>query len=148
MTKQDPPAYRVFNEIGIIDQLASHAFMQVLPGRMTIAQFSVLNHFMRLGHDFRTPAQLANAFQVSRPTMSSTLAKLERAGLVSIAPDPDDRRSKHVSITTKGRAMRDDCLARLADPLAEVEAQVPPEIFTRLLPLLTQLREILDHMRD
>lgn len=148
MTSKDPLAYRVFNEIGIIDQLASHAFSEVLPGRMTIAQFSVLNHFVRLGHDFRTPAQLASAFQVSRPTMTSTLSRLEREALVNITPDPDDGRGKRVAITAKGRAMRQDCIERLGAPLAEAEANVPPEVFTELLPLLTQLREILDRMRD
>lgn len=147
-SEEDPLAYSVFNEIGIIDQLATHAFTQVLPGRMTVAQFGVLNHFVRLGHDFRTPAQLASAFQVSRPTMSSTLSRLERDGFVAIAPDPEDGRGKHVSITARGRAMRADCIARLGEPLASVEHEVPPEIFSQLLPLLTQLREILDQMRD
>ncbi|MBT8389027.1 MAG: MarR family transcriptional regulator [Altererythrobacter sp.] len=148
MTSPDPLAFKVLNEIGIIDQLASHAFTQVLPRNMTIAQFSVLNHFVRLEHDFRTPAQLASAFQVSRPTMSNTLARLERAGLVQITPDPDDGRGKRVSITETGRAMRDDCIARLGDPLARMQAHVPSELIEKLDPLLTQLREILDQMRD
>ena len=148
MSLTDPIEFRVLNEIGIIDQLASHTFTQVLPRAMTQAQFNLLNHFVRLGHEFCTPAQLANAFQVSRPTMSNTLARLERAGLVSIAADPDDGRGKRVSITAKGRAMRDECIERLAEPLAEMQAKVPRELLTELLPRLTQLREILDHMRD
>ena len=148
MTSPDPLAFKVLNEIGIIDQLASHALTQVLPRNMTIAQFGVLNHFVRLGHDWQTPAQLANAFQVSRPTMSNTLARLDRAGLVDIGPDPDDGRSKRVSITAKGRAMRDDCISNLSEPLAAMQAKVPSELIEKLDPLLTQLREILDHMRD
>ena len=148
MTSPDPLAFEVLNEIGIIDQLASHALTQVLPRNMTIAQFGVLNHFVRLGHDWQTPAQLANAFQVSRPTMSNTLARLDRAGLVDIGPDPDDGRSKRVSITGKGRAMRDECIANLSEPLAAMQAKVPSELIEKLDPLLTQLREILDHMRD
>jgi len=148
MSSPDPLAFKVLNEIGIIDQLASHAFTQVLPRSMTIAQFSVLNHFVRLNHDWRTPAQLASAFQVSRPTMSNTLARLERAGLVDISPDPEDGRGKRVSVTARGRAMRDDCIARLAKPLAEMHAHVPSELIEKLDPLLTQLRQILDQMRD
>lgn len=148
MNSTDPLSYRVFNEIGIIDQLTSHAFSQVLPGRMTIAQFGVLNHFVRLGHDFRTPAQLASAFQVSRPTMTSTLSRLEREGLVAIVSDPDDGRGKRVSITAQGRRIRDECVARLGEPLAEVEARIPSQLFEQLLPLLTRLRQILDQMRD
>lgn len=148
MSTNDPLAYRVFNEIGIIDQLASHAFMQVLPPRMTVAQFGILNHCVRLGHEFRTPAQLASAFQVARPTMSNTLARLERAALVAIVPDPEDGRGKRVSITPAGRAMREECIARLADPLAEMQERIPPDLLEQALPLLTRLREILDEMRD
>jgi len=148
MTTSDPLAFKVLNEIGIIDQLASHAFTQVLPRNMTIAQFSVLNHFVRLKHRWRTPAQLASAFQVSRPTMSNTLARLERARLVQIEPDPDDGRGKRVSITDRGREMREDCIARLGVPLAKMQSQVPSELIEKLDPLLTELREILDQMRD
>ena len=148
MNPSTPLPFEVLNEVGIIDQLATTAFTQVLPRPMTVAQFGVLNHFVRLGHEYRTPAQLASAFQVSRPTMSNTLARLERGGLVDIAPDPDDGRGKRVSITAKGRAMRDDCIARLAGPLAELEAQVPRELFEQLQPLLARLRKIMDAMRD
>ena len=148
MTSPDPLAFKVLNEIGIIDQLASHAFTQVLPRSMTVAQFSVLNHFVRLEHDWRTPAQLASAFQVARPTMSNTLARLERAGLVEVSPDPDDGRGKRISITDKGRKMREDCIERLGEPLARMQDQVPSELIAKLDPLLTQLREILDQMRD
>jgi DNA-binding MarR family transcriptional regulator len=148
MSSTDPLAFKILNEIGIIDQLASHAFTQVLPRNMTIAQFSVLNHFVRLELANSSPARLASAFQVTRATMSNTLARLERAGLVTISPDPDDGRGKLVAITAAGRAMREDCIARLAGPLAEMEASVPKELLAQLNPLLTQLRQILDQMRD
>ena len=148
MSSPDPLAFKILNEIGIIDQLASHAFTQVLPGGMTIAQFGVLNHFVRLGHEYCTPAQLADAFQVTRPTMSNTLSRLERARLVLVVPDPDDGRGKRVSITDNGRAMREDCIARLAEPLARMQAQVPSELIEKLDPLLTEVRQILDQMRD
>lgn len=148
MTPDDPLAFRVFTEIGIIDQLVGHAFSQVLPGRITRAQFTVLNHFVRLGHEWQTPAQLASALQVSRPTITSTLSRLERVGLVEIDPDPDDGRGKRVSLTPEGRAMREQCIARVAATLADVERNVRADMLEQLLPLLSQLRQILDRMRD
>ena len=80
--------------------------------------------------------------------MSNTLARLERAGLVEVSPDPDDGRGKRISITDKGRKMREDCIERLGEPLARMQDQVPSELIAKLDPLLTQLREILDQMRD
>ena len=86
---------------------------------MTIAQFTVLNHFERLGLTEKSPADLASAFQITRPTMTSTLARMEKSGLVKIKPDPGDGRAKLVSVTAKGRKMRGRCLKQLAGPMAE-----------------------------
>jgi len=148
MSTDDPLSFQVFNEIGIINQLTTAAFAAVLPKGMTIAQFTVLNHFVRLGHDQRSPANLANAFQITRPTMTSTLARMEKAGLVAIRSDPDDGRGKLVSVTDAGRQMREECLRRLAGPIREAEAVLSPKVMAKLLPLLRDVREKLDKLRD
>ena len=148
MTTKDPLAFQVFNEIGIISQLTSAAFAAVLPKGMTIAQFTVLNHFVRLGHEHQSPAKLASAFQITRPTMTSTLARMEKAGLIAIRPDPEDGRAKLVSLTAAGEQMRELCLQRLAGPLADADAVLPHETLAQLLPLLQDVRAKLDRLRD
>jgi len=145
---KDPLAFQVLNEIGIINQLTSAAFAAVLPKGVTIAQFTVLNHFVRLDHEERSPAQLASAFQITRPTMTSTLARMEKAGLVAIKPDPQDGRGKLVSVTAAGRRMREICLKQLAGPLAEADAVLSAETLAKLLPLLQDVRAKLDKLRD
>lgn len=144
----DPLAFEVFNEIGIINQLTSAAFSGVLPKGMTIAQFTVLNHFERLGHTERSPADLANAFQITRPTMTSTLARMEKSGLVKIKPDPEDGRGKLVSVTAMGKEMRTQCLQLLAGPMAEAQSVLSQETLAKLRPLLKEVREKLDKLRD
>jgi DNA-binding MarR family transcriptional regulator len=148
VSNNDPLAFQVFNEIGIINQLTQASFAAVLPKGMTIAQFTVLNHFIRLGHDQQSPAQLASAFQITRPTMTSTLARMEKAGLVAIKPDPSDGRGKLVSVTAAGRGMRELCLQRLGAPLADADAVLSPEVLEALLPLLRDVRAKLDQLRD
>jgi len=69
--------YAFFNEIGIINQLFSTAFRRALPDGMTSAQFTVLNHFARLGGE-RTPAQLAASFQVTKGAITNTLQNWRR----------------------------------------------------------------------
>jgi DNA-binding MarR family transcriptional regulator len=144
----DPLAFQLFNEIAIIEHLSRNAFAAVLPPGMTPAQFTVLNHFVRLGHASRAPAQLARAMQVTRATMTSTLARMVKAGLVTMDDDPADGRGKLVALTAEGRAMRERCLAATAallplvgDALTEAEQQT-------VLPLLAKLRERLDTLRD
>lgn len=140
----DPIAFEVFNEIGIIEQLARNRVERVLP--ITLAQFSILNNFVRLGGE-RSPAGLADAFQVTRQTMTSTLGRLEAAGLVAIRPDPDDGRAKIVSITDAGRAIRQRCLDAQAPLLAELQALLPEAELAALLPGLRRLRVLLDSNR-
>ena len=74
-----PVIFHVFNEIGIIEQLARNVFEQVLPDGLKVSQFSILNHFVRLGDD-KNPVDLARAFQVTKGAMTNTLQRLEGRG--------------------------------------------------------------------
>jgi DNA-binding MarR family transcriptional regulator len=143
----DPPLFRLFNEIGIIAQLSANRFERVMPAGMTLAQFTVLNHLERQSRP-RTPGELARAFQVAKGTMSSTLHRLEAKGLVRTEPDPDDARSKAVHLTEAGRAMRDACLAALRPSFADLLPQLDVPALTAMIPTLTLLRQTLDTAPD
>jgi DNA-binding MarR family transcriptional regulator len=138
--------FQLFNEIGIIAQLSANRFERVLPRGMTLAQFSLLNHCVRLG-DGWTPARLAAAFQVTRGTMTSTLQKLEAKGFIRVDPDADDARSKRVFLTPAGKQARDASLKALAPELAQLPEGFPPELTVEILPALERLRIWLDTHR-
>lgn len=137
-----PAAFRLFTEIGIIHQLATRQFEAILPPGMTLAQFGVLDHLLRLDGDW-SPARLANAFQVPRPTMTNTLQRLAGAGLVVFEDDPRDGRGKLVRATPAGTAVRNAAVAAVAPVLADV----PEALVTALLPPLASLRAQLDAAR-
>lgn len=138
--------FRYFNEIGIINQLASTRFEQRLPDGLTLPQFSVLNRFVRLGGT-ATPAQLASAFQVTRGAMTNTLARLESRGSIRIEPDPADGRRKLVTLTAAGRRLRNRAIAAIAPDLARVAAALEPQLLEAQLPALVAVREWLDEHR-
>lgn len=140
-------AFQVFNEIGIIEQLARNQFERVLPDGLSLAGFSVLNHFVRLNKEADAPARLARAFQVTKGAMTNTLQRLEALGLVTVAPDPADGRGKVVRITAAGRAAREDCIARLAPMLETLLCEIDATEFAALLPGLARLRAALDARR-
>lgn len=140
--------FTFFNEIGILEQLSGAMFDSVLPKGMTRAQFGILNHFVRLEPGSKSPAALASAFQVTRPTMTSTLARLEAAGLIRIDPDPKDGRGKLVSITSPGRAKRDECIAALAPLIQEMGLIINDSDIEKLLPALQRIRIALDDARN
>jgi DNA-binding MarR family transcriptional regulator len=143
----DPALFVFFNEIGIIEQLARNRFERVLPDGMTLAQFGVLNNFVRLGGE-RSPAGLARAFQVTKGAMTNTLQRLEAKGHVTLRPDPKDGRAKIVAITDAGRAARKAALAALTPGLAELAGAFPHARFDAAVPFLRELRMFLYQARD
>jgi DNA-binding MarR family transcriptional regulator len=146
MTQTDDPVFSVLNEINICAQLSANAFERVMPESMTLAQFVVLNHFVRLG-GARRPGDLARAFQVNKSTMASTLARLESKGLVRRRADDADARAARIEITPAGAKMRARCVAALGPLIDALRARLGREFFDAMLPGLRQLRADLDANR-
>lgn len=145
-TPDDPPEFRLFNEIGIIEQLARTRFERVMPHDLTLAQFGVLNHFARLGGD-RSLVRLAGAFQVTKAAMTNIVGKLAAKRLVQVVPDPEDGRGKRVSITAKGLAARNAAIAALGPAFRDLAGALPRGEVEAILPVLTRLRIWLDTHR-
>ncbi len=135
----DPLAASLFSEVFMADQLARSRLSRVLPRGMELSHFSVLNHLAGMGEE-RTPAQLADAFHVTRGAMTNTLSKLEWAGYVHIRPDWDDARRKLVAISPAGRAARDAAVAAISPVLADVVQAIGVERVRAILPVLRELR--------
>lgn len=142
-----PDYFRLFNEIGIIEQLSRNLLEARLPPGFVLAQFTVLNHLERVGNG-RTPLAIAQAFQVPKTSMSHSLAVLEREGLIELRKNPKDGRSKLVYITEAGRTFRQQTIASVAPDIARIAEAFPPDKVARLLPDLELLRKFLDADRD
>lgn len=149
--KPSPPdvqlLFRLFNEIGIIAQLSGNAFEKVMPGSLTLPQFSVLNHLTRLGGN-RTPLQLAGSMQVTKGAMTNTLGHLEKAGYIRVIPDTKDGRSKRVDITVDGREAHKAAVSALEPELRILAETISPERVAETLPFLEAIRKLLDERRN
>lgn len=142
-----PDYFSVFNEIGIIAQLARAAFEERLPDGMVLPHFSVLNHLIRV-QDGQTPMAMARAFQVPKTSLTHTLAGLEKRGLIDMRPNPEDARSKCVWITEAGRKFRNDAIADISQAFGPIKAQFSQDRAKAILPELIALRKIMDAARD
>lgn len=149
MSDSDPATviFTLFNEIGIINQLSTARFARALAPDLNPSEFGVLNHFARLG-DGKSPSYLAKAFQVTKPSMTAILGKLERKGYVEIIGSADDRRRKIVTITTAGRHARNRGVKAMAPLAAILEANQDVTKLAKILPTLQALREFLDAERN
>lgn len=139
--------FTFFNEVGILTQLSRALVEARLPAGFNLPQFTVLNHLERV-RDGQTPLALARAFQVPKTSMAHSLAVLERHGLVEMRPNDRDGRSKCVFITGAGRGFRQRAIKTLEPDMAAIAAEYPVDRLARALPILTELREVMDRMRD
>ncbi|MEM9333005.1 MAG: MarR family transcriptional regulator [Pseudomonadota bacterium] len=144
---KDGEAYfRFFNEVGIINQLASNRAERAMPHGLTMSQFSVLNHFMR-GLPPKSPLELASAFQVTKGAMTNTLKQLQNKGFVEIVPHEKDGRSKIVSISETGRNAHKDAQSELMVFFSDFSAQFSTEELAKVIPDLEKIRIWLDENR-
>jgi DNA-binding MarR family transcriptional regulator len=138
-TDKDTLAISLFSEILAADQMVRNRLSRVLPKGMEISHFSVLNH-LAWHEGERSPAQLAETFNVTRGAMTNTLSRLEWAGYVHIRPDWDDARRKMVAISPAGKRAREQALSLIAPLVSDVITQLGEERVRSTLPILRQLR--------
>lgn len=93
-----------------------------------------------------TPAELADMAGVTRATMTGLIDTLERDGLVTRKPDPDDRRMMSVTLTSHGQARLQAILpghfqrmTALMGMLDEPERKMLVRLLTKILAQASEL---------
>lgn len=135
----DPPSFKLFSEIVMLKEVASKYLESVMPAGLNRSLFSVLHALARFGVP-RTPSELAAIFEVTRGTMTNTLRRLEERGLIAIEPDSKDRRVKWVSLTERGKQVRDQTINDLSPHLMLLEAEFGSDYFVDLAAKIQQVR--------
>jgi DNA-binding MarR family transcriptional regulator len=110
-------------------------------GGLTASELSVLARLEEAGPT--GPGALAEAEQVSPPVVCTTLASLQRQGLVNREADPSDGRRAVISLTTTGRstltARRSVVSSRVATVLVERFTAAERRQLLGVVPLLQRL---------
>jgi DNA-binding MarR family transcriptional regulator len=143
----DPRIFALLTEIGIIAQLSRSMMEARLADGVSMPQFALLNHLVRVG-DGWTPQRLARAFQVPKTSMTNTLSGLADRGLVEVRPNPEDGRSKLVFLTEAGRLFREQAMIAVLPDLQSIEARLSADKAEALLPGLVHLRQLMDQARN
>ncbi|MCI5044359.1 MAG: MarR family transcriptional regulator [Aquisalinus sp.] len=131
----------------MIAHMASVEFERLLPDGMTEAQFGVLNRLLRLD-TVETISELADAFQVTQPTMSSTVKRLEEKGYIRFLADATDRRTKQVAVTAAGTDCRNEVVKMLEPHYAGLANDASRLSVANILPELQIIRGYLEKRKD
>jgi DNA-binding MarR family transcriptional regulator len=75
---------------------------------------------------------LARNLGVSRQAMSQMLAEMEERGLITVAPDPNDKRARVVSFSAQSAGVRDDAIMILKVLEATLATRIGAQRFNAL----------------
>ncbi|MDM0088034.1 MULTISPECIES: MarR family transcriptional regulator [unclassified Variovorax] len=91
-------------------------------------------------------AELARIAQVEQPSMAQLLARMERDGLVERVPDPDDKRSRLISLTPLATRRLPKAKAVMDAHAQQVLEGFSAEDMAQLMALLTRLNANVERM--
>lgn len=135
-----------FKEIFTLEQLARNRMERALPNEMKVSHFTALSYLVKKDTP-SSPAELASAFQVSRPTMTNTLQKLEAKNYICVSADLADGRGKLIMITQEGKNIFHIAVQSLAKMFGDVSNAMGEEAFKEALIPLTSIRAFMDTSR-
>ena len=99
--------------------------------------------------DGRTQLDLSHATHLKAPTISVSLSKLEREGLVRRCPDEYDLRATRVFLTEKGRMLDNEIKHRIKTEEAYVTSALTDDERETLVRILTKIKKsILSETRN
>lgn len=102
--------------------LARHFDEVFRPLELTSGQFSMLNGLNR--PEPPSIGDVASLLAMDRTTLTAALKPLQRRGLVKVAVDKEDKRSRRIMLTAAGRALLARAFPLWKEAHAEIEQQL------------------------
>jgi DNA-binding MarR family transcriptional regulator len=78
------------------------------------------------------PVDLARNLGISRQAVQQVLADMEKQGLITLVPDPDDARAKIVRFSPRGKGIVDAALRAITSIERELEKRLGKQLFVQL----------------
>ena len=140
--RASPRTFVIEDSLGYLINRAARAFANRLGSELRqfdvgTGQWAVLMHLW--ANDGMTQAQLARRVAIEQPTMVRTIDRMERDGLVTRTPDPNDRRASRITLTERGWALRDQLVPLAAGVNRSATAALTDDEVAALRRLLSKL---------
>ena len=93
-------------------------------------------------------AELARIAQVEQPSMAQLLNRMERDGLVERLPDPQDKRSRLISLTAAASERLPRAKRQMETLTSQALAGFTPEELTQFGAFLARMNDNIERMSD
>ena len=113
---------------------------------LTGTQSFILRHLSACGQEAVYPKDIEKRFNLTHPTVSGILQRMEAKGFITITPDPDDRRCKMLHTTEKAdRCQKEVCsyIGQLETVMMDGMTETEKDTFLRCLDrVISNLEQI------
>lgn len=118
----------------MLERLHREGFTDIDPSYLIVVQYP--------GPQGERPSDLAARLRISKQALNHLLRQLEHLGYLERRPDPDDRRSKRIALTSRGTRAATTIREAVADLETTWAEQLGPRRFDQLRTLLRDLGEL------
>lgn len=132
---------------GYVINLLARRFARALQRRIepegcTIGQFPFL--LLLWEEDRLSPSEIGRRIDIEQATVTNTLKRMERDGLIERHNDPEDRRKSVVSITAKGRSLRKKLLSHAVAVNGLAATDIEAEKFEVFMEVMVKMNRNLE----
>lgn len=108
---------------------------------LTVSQYKILKFLYTQPLRKSRMVDIENCYSLTHPTTLGLLENLEKKGFVTRVPNPEDARSKLISLTEKADAMQDELVSLGSTFANELTVNLTEKEKQRLAQLLQKLLE-------
>ncbi len=83
--------------------LAKRANDTLIEDDITFSQLRFISYIYEKESQTASLKEMEKFYNVAQPTVAGIIKRLEKKGLITLSPDPNDRRAKNATLTDKGR---------------------------------------------
>jgi DNA-binding MarR family transcriptional regulator len=139
--------FQLYRDCGRMHQLLTRCAEEALPGGLTMPQFELLD-LIRQSDEPQLPMVLAERLQLTRGSITNLLQQLERKGLIDLAANPRDGRSKLVRLSQSGSDAHRQCLLTLFDLTTQILRQFSTDQMEPVIEFAGELAKWLEVWRE
>jgi len=114
-----------------------------LPHSLTMAQFQLLDR-LRIEDGELRPLELAAEFSLTKGAITNLVKQLARKGLILEVLNPDDGRSKLLTISYEGKKAHQNCLIALSEMTTSLLGEFSSDELEVCFPVLKKLKNWLE----
>lgn len=120
----------------VIEKLSNHV---LAPYELTHTQYKILMLLCQAPERSLRQIDIETHFGMTNPTVTGILQNLEKKGLIRRIPNPDDKRSKLLTLTEQTLAMKEELYALGESIERQITANLSEDESLQLIELLKKI---------